>query len=118
MHARKIAAAQPSADQIRRASVLMRAVLPKNALASELLNRTPRPSSFTKRISAFQIDRTRVNTPLYTPTSIANRAALDVLPDSPLPDSPTALTKDALINPERGRADLPAAPAGAGASWA
>ena len=57
--------------------------------------------------------KTRVNTPLYKPTCLAYCAALDVLLSSP-----TALTKDALISLERGRAaptDLPAAPAGVGA---
>ena len=47
---------QPRADQSRRASVVIGAVLPKNAQASDWLSRTGKPSSSTERISAFQMD--------------------------------------------------------------
>ncbi len=95
------ASTQPSANQSR-------------AQAIPWLRRTFKPSSVDKRISAFQINKTRVNTPLDAPTCLPDSAALDVLLSSP-----TALTKDALISLVRGRAaptDLPAAPAGVGES--
>jgi hypothetical protein len=74
----QIAGAQPSADQRRRASVLKRAVLPKNAQASKCLRWVFNASSVKKRISAFQLYKTRVHTPLCKPTRLANGAALDI----------------------------------------
>ncbi len=61
----------PRADQIR-------------AQAIPYLSQTHRPSSVEKRISAFQMSRTRVNPPSNEPTCLANSAALDASLKLPL----------------------------------